>query len=331
MSNEIMVVRDLSVISAEINEIKANATGILRACEAFTKQSVFEIGKRLVEAKEAVGHGNFGAFLETVEYSQSTANNLMRIYTEMGSDDAFASLSYSQLVALFALPVEERKALLPEIEDKSVREIKRLTDELKKAQEKEAEAKNKAVREYVRNNADVMTADAPILGNPEAKKTIYVWTAASCGYCRRVHGELERVLADRDDVKVVIKNFSIHGVNSDGPARAMIAAKIQDNAKAAKFVDMIMTREYRPTEKIQDPKKLAAAIEKNVMKFAEEAGLDVEQLKKDMQGEVVARELANVRDLAERFDITGTPFLIIGEEAFPGAIPAAQINAALDK
>ena len=142
MSNEIMVVRDLSVISAEINEIKANATGVLRACEAFTKQSVFEIGKRLVEAKKAVGHGNFGAFLETVEYSQSTANNLMRIYTEMGSDEAFASLSYSQLVALFALPVDERKALLPEIEDKSAREIKRLTDELKKAQEKEAEARD---------------------------------------------------------------------------------------------------------------------------------------------------------------------------------------------
>ena len=142
MSNEMIVVRDLSVISAEINEIKANASGVLRACEAFTKQSVFEIGKRLVEAKEAVGHGNFGAFLETVEYSQSTANNLMRIYTEMGSDEAFASLSYSQLVALFALSVEERKTLLPEVEDKSAREIKRLTDELKKAKEKEAEARD---------------------------------------------------------------------------------------------------------------------------------------------------------------------------------------------
>mgnify|MGYP003556977329 CR=1 FL=1 len=67
------------------------------------------------------------------------------------------------------------------------------------------------------------------------------------------------------------------------------------------------------------------------MKFAEEAGLDVEQLKKDMNGEVVARELANVRDLAQQFEITGTPFLIIGEEAFPGAIPAARINEALDK
>ncbi len=198
-------------------------------------------------------------------------------------------------------------------------------------QAKQNEEKNKAIRKYVRSNADVMMADAPILGNPEAKNTIYIWTAASCGYCRRVHGELDSVLANRDDVKVVVKNFSIHGVNSDAPARAMIAAKIQDNAKAAKLVDMIMTREYRPTENIQDPKKLGAAIEKNVMKFAEEAGLDVEQLKKDMNGEVVARELANVRDLAQQFEITGTPFLIINEEAFPGAIPAARINEALDK
>ena len=72
-------------------------------------------------------------------------------------------------------------------------------------------------------------------------------------------------------------------------------------------------------------------VEKNLMKFAEEAGLDAKQLKQDMTSEVVEMELANVRDLANRFEITGTPFLIIGEEAFPGAIPADQINAALDK
>ncbi len=191
--------------------------------------------------------------------------------------------------------------------------------------------KNKAIRKYVRESAFEMSENAPILGNRDAEKTIYVWTAASCGYCRRVHGELDRVLKARDDVKVVMKNFSIHGVMSDGPARAMIAAKMQDADKAAKFADMVMTREYRPSEQIQDQEKLAAAIEKNLMKFAKEAGLDEAQLKTDMTSETVERELANVRDLANRFEITGTPFLIIGEEAFPGAIPADQINAALDK
>ena len=191
--------------------------------------------------------------------------------------------------------------------------------------------KNKMVRKYVREHADEMIADAPVLGNESAENTIYVWTAASCGYCRRVHGELERVLADRDDVRVVIKNFSIHGVMSDAPARAMIAAKLQGNDKAAKLVDMIMTREYRPQGKSDDQAKVAAEIEKNIMKYAEEAGLDTKQLKTDMNGEVVARELANVRELAQIFEISGTPFLIINEQAFPGAIPANQIKAALDK
>ena len=198
-------------------------------------------------------------------------------------------------------------------------------------QKKQAEDKNKAIRKYVREKAADMIANAPVLGNKDAEKTIYVWTVASCGYCRRVHGELDRVLAERDDVKVVVKNFSIHGVMSDGPARAMIAAKIQDGDKAAKLVDLIMTREYRPEEKIQDQDKMAEAIEKNIMKFAEEAGLDTAKLKEDMNGEVVAAELAQVRDLAQRFEITGTPFLIIGEEAFPGALPAEAIKNALDK
>ena len=196
-------------------------------------------------------------------------------------------------------------------------------------QAQQNEMKNKAVREYVRKNGDAMAVDAPVLGNVDAENTIYVWTAASCGYCRRVHGELDRVLKARDDVKVVMKNFSIHGVMSDGPARAMIAAKMQDNAKAAKFVDMVMTREYRPAGEVKDQDKLAAQIEKKLMGFAKEAGLDTAKLAEDMNSDVVARELTNVRDLAERFEITGTPFLIINEQAFPGAVPAQQILEAL--
>ena len=123
-----------------------------------------------------------------------------------------------------------------------------LQEMVESMQEQQNAEKNKLVRKYVREHGDEMVADAPILGNESAENTIYVWTAASCGYCRRVHGELERVLAERDDVRVVVKNFSIHGVMSDAPARAMIAAKLQGNDKAAKLVDLIMTREYRPSE-----------------------------------------------------------------------------------
>lgn len=199
------------------------------------------------------------------------------------------------------------------------------------AQEQLNAEKNKAVRAFVRDHADTMIADAPILGSQDAKKTIYIWTDFSCPYCRRVHGELDRVLKNRNDVRVVVKNFSIHGALSDAPAKAAIAAKLQSPEKAAKLVDMMMTRNYYTQDDLKDQSKIAEKVEKNVMKMAEEAGLDTKQLKQDMNGEVVAREMANVRDLAQQFEISGTPFLIIQEQAFPGAIPYDQIIKALEK
>ena len=82
---------------------------------------------------------------------------------------------------------------------------------------------------------------------------------------------------------------------------------------------------------MKDQSKWADKVEANIMKMAKEAGLDTEKLKSDMKTESVSREMANVRELAQRFEINGTPFLIIGDQAFPGAIPYDQINSALGK
>ena len=199
-------------------------------------------------------------------------------------------------------------------------------------QEQQQAEKNKQIRKFVREQGDSMMRDAPVLGNrKDAKKTIYVWTDFSCPYCRRVHGELDRVIAGRDDVRVVVKNFSIHGPLSDAPAKAVIAANLQDPEKAAQLTDMLMTREFYTQDDLKDQSKIGEKVEANVMKMAKEVGLDTEKLKEDMKGDVVARELRNVRDLAQRFEISGTPFLIVGEQAFPGAVPAAQIETALDE
>ena len=198
-------------------------------------------------------------------------------------------------------------------------------------QEQQAAEKNKAIRKAVKSGAAAMMADAPILGNVDAKKTIFVWTDFSCPYCRRVHGELEKVLKERDDVRIVVKNFSIHGDLSDAPARAVIAAKIPDNGKAAALVSSLMSKEYYSQDDMKDRSKLGAKVKANVLKMAKEAGLDVKQLETDMEGEVVTRELANVRGMAQEFEINGTPFLIINEKAFPGAIPYKSIVDALDK
>ena len=204
-----------------------------------------------------------------------------------------------------------------------------LQEMVQNMQAQQEQEKNKVVRKYVAKHMDDMIGAAPIAGNVDAKKTIFLWSDYSCPYCRRVHAELARVLADRDDVRLVLKNFSIHGALSDAPAKAVIAAKIQDNAKAAKLDELLMAKEYYTQEDMKDQAKLPEKIHASVMKLAKEAGLDTKQLEKDMEGDVVKGELKNVRELAQRFEISGTPYLIIGDKAFPGAIPYARIVEAL--
>jgi len=132
--------RSLEVIGSEIESIKANARGVFVACEAYARHSCFEIGMRLLEGKESVDHGQYIPWLETHGYTQQTANKLIRIYKEMGNDEAFKALSYSQLSELLPLAPEKRKEILAEVEDKSKNEIRRLVKELKAAEEAQKEA-----------------------------------------------------------------------------------------------------------------------------------------------------------------------------------------------
>ena len=134
--------RTIDVVAAEINMIKSTTADIIN-------RSVFEIGKRLCEAKAMIGHGNWGAWLqENVNYSETTARSMMRIYQEMGGEqidlitgeapiDVFESLNMSQMVALFPLKPEERVAFVKEndVENKSVRQIEELIRQVKDAKE----------------------------------------------------------------------------------------------------------------------------------------------------------------------------------------------------
>lgn len=104
-----------------------------------------EIGERLLEAKDLVPHGEWGNWLKkNVNYSQSTANNFMRLYKEYGNDHGslFTTLTNSQTImnldvskalALTVLPPEEREEFVSEhdVESMSTRDLKEALQENK--------------------------------------------------------------------------------------------------------------------------------------------------------------------------------------------------------
>lgn len=153
MEAALAVQRTPELIAQEINHLKAQTRNVVL-------YNAIEIGRRLSEAKQCIPHGEWGRWLESsVDYSQSTANNLMRIFEEYGADQmalfgetgpksqALGKLGYTQAVALLAVPANEREQFIEEheIEMMSTRELQQAIKDLNQAR-KELEEKEEESR-----------------------------------------------------------------------------------------------------------------------------------------------------------------------------------------
>lgn len=119
-------------------------------------QAVIEIGRRLTEAKAQLKHGEWLPWLrEKVEFSETSAQNFMRIAREYGNTHLVGDLGASKALVLLALPASERENFASEKhlvngEEKSVsemskRELEEAIRQRKLAELKAAETARKAV------------------------------------------------------------------------------------------------------------------------------------------------------------------------------------------
>lgn len=135
MSENVVAVRSIEIVTAEITMIRDNARRVFL-------ESVIQIGTRLEEAKQLVPRGEWTAYLtDKLGYKPSTAQNYMRIAREFGGGqvsltgktaaDAFGQLSYSQILPLLGMAEEEREELAEEndLPSMSSREIAALVKE----------------------------------------------------------------------------------------------------------------------------------------------------------------------------------------------------------
>lgn len=115
MSENVVAVRSIEIVTAEITMIRDNARKVFL-------ESVIQIGTRLEEAKQMVPSGEWTAYLtDKLGYKPSTAQNYMRIAREFGGGqvslagktaaDFFGNLSYSQILPLLGMAEEEREEL----------------------------------------------------------------------------------------------------------------------------------------------------------------------------------------------------------------------------
>ncbi len=136
--------RNIEVITGEILLFKAQAGA-----------SILEIGKRLIEVKAQLGHGEWLDYLkEKVEFSPRTAQDMMRLAKEYSNTQTFAFLGAQKALQLLALSAPEREEFVAknDIENMSVRQLK----EAIKAKEDAERERDEALEEAKAIRQDLM-------------------------------------------------------------------------------------------------------------------------------------------------------------------------------
>jgi protein-disulfide isomerase len=184
-------------------------------------------------------------------------------------------------------------------------------------QNREAEAQANAEQSLISDNADAIFNDgySYVGGNPDGDITLFEFLDYKCGYCKRAHPEVEKLLKTDGNIKLIVKEFPILGAESMLASRYVVAAKQVVGGDSYKALgDALMA--YNGEVTLPALRRLAATF-----------GLDSDAIEAKMDSDEVTAEIAKTRALADRLRISGTPTFVLEDEMLRGYLPYDQMMA----
>lgn len=163
--NEMVAKKDPAVLAVEIRSLQQQAQVVVLSY-------AIEIGRRLCEAKAVLKHGQWGEWLrDEVNFSQSSAQNYMRIYERYGSDqlslfgeaksETLGNLPYTKALKLLAVPEDEMESFMEEnpVEEMSTRELEQAIRERDRAMEELTKVRDELAEEKITSESFLEEAD----------------------------------------------------------------------------------------------------------------------------------------------------------------------------
>ncbi len=179
-------------------------------------------------------------------------------------------------------------------------------------EQREQQRQAEAAATVLSDNRDLLENDpnAPVLGNPDGDVTIVEFFDYNCPYCRRVKPHIEALLEEDPNVRLVYREWPILGDGSVFAARAALASREQGKYEEFHWALMGMA---------------GRAEEASVLQVAEQVGLDIARLRRDMEAPEIDAHIAVSMELSRALGFNGTPSFVIGDALVPGVIEADQM------
>ena len=214
------------------------------------------------------------------------------------AQSADEALSESQVAAVEGI-VRDHLIANPEIVRDAINELQR----------KEIEAEAAAQKTAISEDSELIFAAAhdPVVGNPDGEVTLVEFFDYNCGYCKRAHADMKRLLEEDPNLKIILKEFPVLGEGSVEAAHVSAAVNIAAPDRYIEFHDALLLGPGR----INGDRALAVA---------EEIGLDMDKIRDLVPSDEVAAVIAANYALADKLSLTGTPSYVTAKEVVIGAV-----------
>ena len=166
-----------------------------------------------------------------------------------------------------------------------------------------------------------------VRGPDEAPVTVVEYGDFECPYCGRAEPAVRELLREFGDVRYVWRHLPLTDVHPRAQAAAEAAEAAAEQGAFWEMHDLLLDR--------QDELKAS-----DLLRHAEELGLDVERFESDLQRHAGGERIAEDVDSADLSGVSGTPTFFINERRHHGAydidtlsaaVRAARARAALDE
>lgn len=233
---------------------------------------------------------------------------LMAVASTILSTSAFAAIAQP----LSAEQTQQIEGVIQSYFQKNPGVVMKALEAAMAAQQVEELAK---LQKAVGANKDKLFGDkrSPTAGNEKASQTVVVFMDPYCGYCRKFHAEIDKVLATNKDLKVIFKDIAIMSEKSDIAIKAMAAAKLQGKYKEMQGVLM----------------SSAKLTEETIIAKAKELGLDVKKFTTDLHSKETQTLVDDTKQLSSDMGVNGTPTIVIGDKVHPGYLSAEDLQTLL--
>jgi len=152
-----------------------------------------------------------------------------------------------------------------------------------------------------------------VLGNPRGTVTLVEFSDYACGFCRQSLNDVQQLIADNPDLKVVVREYPVLTPESTDAAHMALAAAQQGRYSA--FHDAMFA--LGPP----GPDAIEAA--------ARQAGVDLDRARAAISTGMFDAQLQTNALLAQQLGVSGTPSWVVGDQALSGALGAEAIGAAI--